>query len=73
MSGGDSFDTDVSAGRGDPGDAHAVGDGKAEHTADHPISKEEAEQADTSQEGTPDDLKPGKRRAVGQDEDVSKA
>ncbi len=62
----------------DIGGSHSGGDasdlqfgGQETHSGKNPISKEEAQQADTEQlHGTPDDLKPGKRRTVGVDENA---
>lgn len=53
---------------GDAQDLRVTGDGQTTRTRRHPISREEAEQADVPREGIPEDLKLGKRRTVGLDE-----
>ena len=66
------FDSDIGGSKsgGDAGDAHAVGAGQVTQTGDVSFSEEEAAQADIPREGTPDDLKLGKRRTIGLDEDT---
>ena len=65
--------TDIGGSRsgGDAANVDSRGLGKEVLQGDNPVSPEEAEQADTEQlHGIPDDLKPGKRRTVGLDEDA---
>ena len=68
----DGYDTDIggSTSGGDADDAHAIGSGQVVRTGESPFSKEEAEQADVPREGTPEDLKLGKRRTVGLSEET---
>jgi hypothetical protein len=68
--GGHDPDIGASTSGGDADDAHVIGSGQATPTGDVQVSKEEAENADIPREGTPDDLKLGKRRTVGLDEDT---
>ena len=70
VAGGTNTDIGASKQHGDAQDLRAVGDGQTVRTGRHPISKEDAENADVPREGTPEDLKLGKRRTVGMDEDA---
>ena len=70
LAGGTNTDIGPSKQHGDAHDLRPMGDGQTVRTGRHPISKEEAENADVPREGTPDDLKFGKRRTVGMDEDA---
>lgn len=68
------FDPDIgsSSSRGDADDLGHKAFGEAVvQPGRSPISREEAEKADTDElQGTPDDLKPGKRAAAGIDPDL---
>lgn len=68
----DGRDTDIggSTSGGDAQDLQVTGDGQTVRTGRNPISKEEAENADVPREGIPEDVKFGKRRTVGLDEDA---
>lgn len=70
VAGGTNTDIGPSKQHGDAQDLRPVGDGQTVRTGHHPISKEDAENADVPREGTPEDLKFGKRRTVGMDEDA---
>jgi hypothetical protein len=70
VAGGTDTDIGPSKQHGDAQDLRAVGDGQTVRTGRHPISKEDAENADVPREGIPEDLKFGKRRTVGLDEDA---
>ena len=70
VAGGMNTDIGPSKQHGDAQDLGPVGDGQTVRTGRHPISKEDAENADVPRSGTPEDLKLGKRRTVGMDEDA---
>ena len=68
---GRSGDVGGSTSGGKAGDEQFNAYGEDVRTGQNPVSKEEAEQADTDQlHGVPDDLKPGTRKTVGLDEDA---
>ena len=68
----DGHDPDIGGSKsgGDADDARVIGGGQVTPTGDVPVSEEEAEHADIPREGTPDDLKFGKRKTIGLDEDT---
>lgn len=68
--GGRNTDIGGSKSGGDAQDLQVTGDGQTVRTGRNPFSKEDAEQADVPREGTPEDVKFGKRRTVGLDEDA---
>ena len=70
VAGGTNTDIGPSKQHGDAQDLCPVGDGQSVRTGRHPISDEDAENADVPREETPEDLKLGKRRTVGMVEDA---
>jgi hypothetical protein len=67
--GGSDADIGGSTSGGDAGDLQVTGSGQAGPSDEPLVTEDEARNADLPRGGTPDDLKPGKRRTVGLDED----